>query len=1026
MRLARAFLVLLVGAICAMTWATPEFVEHIPGNVVYGESNTSRMPLSPREDEAVTIYARIGYSFYYDRVALYYTTDGSTPVGSKGTGSGSTQVIPIAGWTFLRNESTSGGQVDWWKTTLPSNLRAYGTRVRYRIGAWHTSGGAEIFGNNYGCSDGQCDNVAATPTTQEYTVLIAWPGQGSAFAQDGIGYPPYHMWKEEAVVGNNFLNAMLDRNGTLYDLYYPSAGTIQGVAAKNEGYVGGNDTFPPGLPLGSRGQLNMNCAFGGLRVDGKTYWLTNSNGSDYTNWTQSYIQDTQSVRTTSRFVANGNNIFVEQIDFAPKGISYPTDQGGNPNPGVEVKRVILRNDGNTTKTVSYYYYMDPALNGGDAYDSMFADPGRGAMVAFDNASRNTSFSGEYNPSSFSDYTKSTSVYLAASIKVCPGVGQGGGDFSPENWSQSSSDTGLGWIAARITLAPGESKELNVALVGGFDRFAGATGTYTYQIRGVLDWFRSNNMSAIQSTTDAYWVNWLAQGTTINYPDASYNELFKRGLLATALHQDGTSGALVAGMHNGAYMYCWPRDAVWAAITLDRTGHINESEEIYRFLKDVAYRAPSPWGGKNFFYQKYTEDGYIIWSGPQVDETAVVPWGVKYHYDTTGDLGWMSGVYDRLVYDSARASSEDCTIDSRLYYDEGSKLMYSMSLWEDAYDEFVFSNANVVRGLWDAAWLAGKLGKGGDQSLFNGRATDIFDGMKARMTWNGENTDISQLGPVYPFRVLSPTDPLMNTAVDRMNGVATDRYGNNHPIMNFSGEFSGMLNRYWGDNYWNGGPWTLSTLWYGMYYLWRSDYTTGKGDIDNHKLRIDKAKQFNSALNLGAEQYAPSSSLLYAGQTDFRHQAAWPNAWESMSFYVDALIGFLDFVPDASTNTLRISPKIPTGWSQMTWNNVRFGSHQVDITAGENTQRVYQKFINRDGSACNVGTWLKLPTGYTVSNVRRNGTSLPKSAYTVDKILNRVNIVSSLYTGSNALTVLDVTLVPPGAPKGYDASKVPWR
>ncbi len=43
--------------------------------------------------------------------------------------------------------------------------------------------------------------------------------------------------------GNNYINVMLDRNGAVYDVYYPSAGCVQGMGTRNEGYVDGNDTW---------------------------------------------------------------------------------------------------------------------------------------------------------------------------------------------------------------------------------------------------------------------------------------------------------------------------------------------------------------------------------------------------------------------------------------------------------------------------------------------------------------------------------------------------------------------------------------------------------------------------------------------------------------------------------------------------------------------------------------------------------------------------------------------------------------
>src|SRR5205823_13864646 len=61
-------------------------------------------------------------------------------------------------------------------------------------------------------------------------------------------------------------------------------------------------------------------------------------------------------------------------------------------------------------------------------------------------------------------------------------------------------------------------------------------------------------------------------------------------------------------------------------------------------------------------------------------------------------------------------------------------------------------------------------------------------------------------------------------LDRMNGIANDGFGNNRPIVNFAGEFQDLVNRYYNDTYWNGGPWFLSTMWYGQYHAKRQDYS----------------------------------------------------------------------------------------------------------------------------------------------------------------------------------------------------------
>jgi len=999
----------------AAAQATPAYVAHNPGDGVFNNPGaTQRTPLQPREDETVRAYAKMGPSFSYTSVAVYYTTDGSTPNGTKGVGQVGTLVLlsygPDIKVNFLYNEPLVGGTDDWWEVLFPLFATEYGTTIKYKIGAWDNNAPAtpEVFANG-----GQ---------VYTWTNKLAWPGAGAPHANPSAGYPPYYSWKEEGVVGNNYINVQLDQNGAVYDIYFPSAGCVRGMGTKNEGYVNGLDTFPPLLPAGARGQMNLNQAFGGVRVNGTTYWLTNEAAAGYSDVAQAYVSGTNVIKTTQRLTAQGRNIRVQQLDFCPKGIAFPTDDGGNPNRGIYVKRIILTNQGASAETVNVYFYADYALNGGDGFDFVFTDAGRGAMVALDNTQRLTSVSGEYNPTTTGDYNKNVSIYLATSMKLLDSVGGATGTPATDFWSDTSGDTDRGWLGVQVELPVGVAREVDVAFVGGFDDFPGATGTYDFQMDQIVDWFLAGNMSQAQATTETYWQDWLDEGVTMVSEDEFLDELFERGLLATALHLDGKNGGVIAGMHNGAYPFVWPRDAVWAAVTLDRTGHTAEAAEVYRFLEDIAFRANEEPGRKGWWYQKYTTDGHIVWSAPQVDETSVFPWGALYHYQVTGDIDFLEEHY-HTTWESGRAMSEDSTLDTRIYYNDATNLMYSNNLWEDSFDEFIYSNASVIRGLEDAARIADVLDQeacpGGpgtcnyhnDGALFNGRAAAIRGGLAARLAGNFENTDISQLGLVYPFEVYGPKDPLVTLYVDRMNGVATDTFGNNRPIMNFAGEWEGLLNRYWNDTYWhnnagpnpNGSPWFLTTMWYGCYYGMRQDENPGKGDIDNHLFRLYLLVDRLGPIGFGAEQISPSNSLLIPGETDFVLQAAWPNAWESMSFFVDALMLFLDFTPDAPGNRMVIEPKLPSAWMSMTFQNLAIGAHRVDVTAYESAGYPVHHgnaFINQAGAALDYDTHVRVPAGTTIFATTRNGAICPHS---YNAATGRVHLTGALSTGAQANT-----------------------
>jgi GH15 family glucan-1,4-alpha-glucosidase len=1052
--------------------AQPALVSHNPTTQVFNQpgGTTGREPDVVREDQAVDLWLKIGPSFSYNRVFIYYTIDGTPPAGANGVaGTPSTIVmasfprsfptIPQQVFFQYNQPNPFGGNDDWWKATVPlvgvspAASRDAGVTVRYLVSAQQNNGGEEIFANN-----GQ---------PFSYTVKLPWPGAGAGSATPGVGYPNVNFWKEEAFIGNTFTAAMLDQNGSWWDMYFPTPGGVQGVGTRNEGYSDGADTFPALLSPEKRGQMHLNIATVGIRTpfDATTHWLTNPGGVSYSNVQQQYLSDeTNTIRTTQTLTANGNNISITQHDFAPAGIDFPD---GLANTGEQkhmlIKRMTLRNNTQSAQDVDLYMYLDPAINGGDTYDVMFWDAARGAMTVYDKTRRNVTGTGsfisppnEYNITTFSSYEKNIALYLTAAMEV---QGPGGG-LASDAWADTSADQSQGWIARRVTLPPGVDVDVAFMLAGAHFRPEPITGTipandgvYDNEIVPMLDWFYAQNHASVQNATDAYWGSWLDNGVTIDFPNNDFDRLFKRGLLASALHQDGVNGGIVAGYHNGAYYYVWPRDAMWAAVTLARAGHIPEARKAVDWMRDVSYRDFEAWGRKGFWKQKCTTDGFTVWGAPQIDGTAVFPWAVKWIDDLTGDTSFLTQNYP-AVRDSVLAMTQDSS-DSRLRWEEAFNLTYSNNLWEDSYDTFIYSNANMHRGLTDAADIASILGFAADAADATTRAGWVKSGIDARLDWDGENTDISQLGIVYPFEVYSPTDFRSVRVIDRINGVRT-KFNNTHPtaetLVNFAGFFNDgygwtdLINRYWGDGYWgNGsastpwgaGPWFLTTMWYGMYYALRQDFTPGTSDIDNHTYRLELLVDRLGPVGLGAEQIAPrgipgqpfpfnTGSLLYPGQNDFMLQTAWPNAWESMSFFVDSLMGYLDYQPDARANVMKIEPKLPGAWPSMTFNNVELRanplvpSHQIDITVAKDDAlgEYTHLFTNRVGMPLTIDTVVRVPANFPVASVTKNGVDVP---FTYDAPLGRVRVVTELEQGSNATTLIRVAQAPacPLCPADFD-------
>ena len=876
----------------------------------------------------------------------------------------------------------------------------------------------------------------------QYTAsTIPWPG---------FGYPSdpaanIHHWKEEAVVGNGFMSVMLDQNGALYDIYFPSVGLRSGSDTANEGYRGPQN-WPncPSLDQEANGQMNLIAAMGGMAVPtagtNSMYWLQNVNGTDYTDIGQQWDSDnTMVVYTSNRLNVAGSNIKVQQYDFVPAESALPViTDGTRTNRAVHVKRFLLTNNEAGSKSINFYWDANFNVKGDNAYDEMSFEGTVGgtnysAMIVRDVTNRvvNGSWCGpdgygantgtEYDPAGSGNWAKGSSVYFATVMKLVTNAVTGAGSPADGSWRDFTAvDNQEGWIGKKFTIPSGQTVELDVMTVGSWDDFAGATGTYTFWSRPMIQWFYTNNMSSAQATTETYWSNWLSGGVTVNFPDPNYDRLFKRSLLVSKLHVDPISGGIIAGMHNGAYPFVWPRDGVYASVTFDRTGHTNESTAFYRWLNN-AVRLPETWGtNSSYFFQKYTTDGKPVWLSPQVDETASVPWGMYYHYLATGDGAFLSNNWN-LAYSSARASSGDATNNTVfLNYDAGTHLMWTWNVWEDKTNEHLYSNGSVVRGLQDAANIGDYVGQTVTAGVFRTRATDIkgnnSQGIVKRINDRVEPSDISHLGLAVPFEVFTPNDPLMTNVVEWLSG-RQSAGSFTDDIVEHGGDVDGLVRRYnhkiggEADLYWNGGPWFLASSWYGEYFARWQDYVGGKSLVDTNKVILDKLIAKLGPMGLAAEQIAhDTSEQLYP---DFWLQTAWPNVWESHSTLVDQMMMFLDYKP-LTNDTCAFAPKLPDGWPSVKFNNLSYKKQRFDVTVTESDPNSCDRYTRMDinkqtAGPLNVDVYLRIPPNYAYGSaamVITNGAAYAPAFADYDSATGRVHIKAPLTTaaGNNLIAV----------------------
>ncbi len=915
-------------------------------------------------------------------------------------------------WTeYAMNYSGNvSGNSEW--TYTPSTAYAAGASVKYYFHGYDNWGGViwdTANGLNYGFTIASGGGGGGGGSGS-----MLWPGVG--YASDPASN--IHHWKEEAVFGNGYMNVMIDQNGSLYDIYYPSVGARHSVSTSNEGYRGPME-FPycPGLDQEANGQMNMIAGQGGIGVTGTVYWLQNSDGTDYTGVSQNYVTDNNSVYSVSTLNISGYHIKVEQYDFCPAPSALPViTDGTRTNYGVYVKRYLLTNQESTSKTIDFYYDANFNINGGNDYDSMFFDTTAKAMVAYDNTYRSVpvqvsscdpnGYTTEYSPSFAFPWEKNISLYFATAMKLVTNSVTGAGAPADGSWRDyTATDNQEGWIGKHVTIGAGQTVELDVAVAGSWDDFAGATGTYQYWGVPLLNWFYGNSMAQAESATETYWSNWLNSGVTVNFPDPNYNTLFKRSLLVSALHFDQATGSIIAGMHNGAYPFVWPRDAIYAAVTFARTGHTNEAAQVYHWLNDVAQRASdSTVGGTSYFYQKYTTDGYPVWTAAQLDESASAPWGLWYYYQITGDSAFLNK-YWNLAYTSIRAASENSGINSQVISEYG--LMNGENVWEDSWAPFLYSNASIVRGLQDAANIANSVGQAGWAGTFSSRAASMASAINARIDASVEPADISQLGLAVPYEVLPANDARMLKLVDVINGRQSSGGFTDNLVVQ-GGDDSGMLDRYQHnisgspDVYWGGGPWTLATAWYGEYFTRLQDFYGGKSLVTTNKAMLDKIISKLGPCGLSSEQIAESvANQKYPG---FWLQTAWPNVWESHSTIADAMMMFLDYKPNVADNTCYFAPKLPTGWTTMTWNNLYFRGQRLNVTITENTGNVRADVNKTTSGATGIDIYLRVPQGSSISSVQFNGGGYTLGASDYDSATGRVHVRGGLNDGANSIII----------------------
>ncbi|MCC6952335.1 MAG: glycoside hydrolase family 15 protein [Phycisphaerales bacterium] len=215
-------------------------------------------------------------------------------------------------------------------------------------------------------------------------------------------------------------------------------------------------------------------------------------------------------------------------------------------------------------------------------------------------------------------------------------------------------------------------------------------------------------------TASYWRLWAGREVPglHSLPEPVRN-LYARSLLVLRTQIDN-AGAIIAANDSDItqfggdhYSYCWPRDGALVAYGLVRAGQSELSRNFFRFCARAI-------GRDGYFLHKYNPTGELASSWHpwmlegqrilpiQQDETSLVVWALRRHFETFRDVEFVKPLYLPLVVRPAEWILK--------YRDSHALPLPSWDLWEERRGIHTFTVASTIGALHAAAEFAEDFGE----------------------------------------------------------------------------------------------------------------------------------------------------------------------------------------------------------------------------------------------------------------------------------------------------------------------------
>jgi GH15 family glucan-1,4-alpha-glucosidase len=340
-------------------------------------------------------------------------------------------------------------------------------------------------------------------------------------------------------------------------------------------------------------------------------------------------------------------------------------------------------------------------------------------------------------------------------------------------------------------------------------------------------------------TEAFWRLWARSDLDLSPLPPAVRELFARSLLIIRTQVDN-GGAILAANDSDVtafggdhYSYCWMRDAALVAYSLILTGHGELSRRFFGF----AARAIEKDG---YFLHKYSPTGHLASSwhpwmlgGQRVlpiqqDQTSLVVWSLRRHFEAFRDAEFIQSVYEPLVIRPAEWILE--------YRDLAGLPHPSWDLWEERRGVHTFTVAATIGALRAASEFARDFGEV-DRAAKYAEEAERMRGALRKHFWDGAQGRFARMATpenggyaldmtadsanyaLFAFGAFEARDPMVEAEMRRLRErlwVKTDIGG----CARYEKDYFHQVEREKTELV-PGNPWVICTLWHAQHAIARA-------------------------------------------------------------------------------------------------------------------------------------------------------------------------------------------------------------